>query len=251
MKDKQKNIMPFSNPDARAGRSEDSDTRYGGEAEDKDLRALLKSWQAPSVPASFDARMLEAYRGRRRASPFWKTQPFSVPARSWGMAAAFAVALGVAAFALLHFFEDRGTRIEATGTPLAQKSSLPAEKTPAPIQTTQKEASNPVKTVASSAVRKTLPQRASAKTIPPVEIATDFIPLASYAELASMESGQLVRVLLPRSVLADYGLPVNQNRVETPVTAQVLVGQDGIARAIRFLSDLDTGNVQPEGNSKH
>jgi hypothetical protein len=82
------------------------------------------------------------------------------------------------------------------------------------------------------------------------EIATDFIALTSAAELSSMESGLLVRVMLPRSSLASFGLPFNQELREKPVAAQVLIGQDGVARAIRFLQDPDVRFVQTGMRSK-
>ncbi|MBP1595530.1 MAG: hypothetical protein H6Q05_907 [Acidobacteria bacterium] len=78
---------------------------------------------------------------------------------------------------------------------------------------------------------------------PSVEVSTDFIQLTSGAGIASMESGQLVRVLLPRSAVAAYGLPFNRELADRPVAAQVLVGQDGMARAIRFLGEPDVRNV--------
>jgi hypothetical protein len=79
---------------------------------------------------------------------------------------------------------------------------------------------------------------------------TDFILLTHKSELSSMESGQLVRVLLPRTALASYGLPINQERADKPVTAQVLISQDGVARAIRFLSDQDTRFIPSSMHSK-
>jgi hypothetical protein len=77
-----------------------------------------------------------------------------------------------------------------------------------------------------------------------IEIATDFFALTSGAELEGMESGQLVRVQLPRNAMTFYGLPVNRDRMDEPVTAQVLISQDGVARAIRFLSEQNTRFVQ-------
>jgi hypothetical protein len=74
----------------------------------------------------------------------------------------------------------------------------------------------------------------------PAEIATDFIPLTYAPELSVLESAQLVRVRLPRSAMTALGLPFNPELAGTPVTAQVLIGQDGVARAIRFVSDSKT-----------
>lgn len=67
------------------------------------------------------------------------------------------------------------------------------------------------------------------------EIATDFMPVG-YASAASMQDGgQLVRVELPRSALVAFGLPMNVNRYNEKVKADVFFGADGMARAIRFV----------------
>ena len=67
------------------------------------------------------------------------------------------------------------------------------------------------------------------------EIATDFIPLG-YINVASLqEGGQIVRVELPRSALVNFGLPVNMDRYNEKVKADVLLGVDGLAHAIRFV----------------
>ena len=51
----------------------------------------------------------------------------------------------------------------------------------------------------------------------------------------SEDRGQVVRVRLPRESMRSFGLPVNQDRIVQTVKADVLVGEDGIARAIRFV----------------
>ena len=84
----------------------------------------------------------------------------------------------------------------------------------------------------------------------PAEIATEFMPLTSEGGIALMESGQLMRVRLPRSALAAVGLPVNPELTDQPVTAQVLIGQDGIARAIRFLNATNVGFAQTKMMAK-
>ena len=67
------------------------------------------------------------------------------------------------------------------------------------------------------------------------EIATDFIPLSYMSEASLQDGGQIVRVQLPRSALANFGLPVNMDRYNEKVKADVLFGVDGTARAIRFV----------------
>jgi len=68
-----------------------------------------------------------------------------------------------------------------------------------------------------------------------VEVTTDFIPLA-YANGSNVqEGGQVVRLELPRYAMARFGLTVNEERYDERVRADVLVGADGLARAIRFV----------------
>jgi hypothetical protein len=67
----------------------------------------------------------------------------------------------------------------------------------------------------------------------PSEIATDFIRI-NYA--TPIEPGsQIVRVQLPRSAMSQFGLPVNMDRADQPVKADVIMGIDGMAQAIRFV----------------
>ena len=67
------------------------------------------------------------------------------------------------------------------------------------------------------------------------EVATGFLPVGYANPMTLQDGGQLVRVELPRSALASFGLPVNLNRANERVKADVLVGSDGQARAIRFV----------------
>ena len=67
------------------------------------------------------------------------------------------------------------------------------------------------------------------------EVATDFIPLSYMTPANLQDGGQIVRVELPRSALTKFGLPVNMERYNEKVKADVLFGVDGLAHAIRFV----------------
>lgn len=70
---------------------------------------------------------------------------------------------------------------------------------------------------------------------PAEEVATDFLPLTYLADAPAPESGHLVRVKVPRSALASFGVPMNAERAGEMVQADVVIGDDGLARAIRFI----------------
>jgi hypothetical protein len=63
-----------------------------------------------------------------------------------------------------------------------------------------------------------------------------FIPLPNSAGIATEEEEvNLVRVEVPRSAMIALGLEVNTDRAGELVEADVMLGADGIARAVRFL----------------
>lgn len=68
-----------------------------------------------------------------------------------------------------------------------------------------------------------------------VEIVTDFLPIGQGYNLAPMDGGKMVRVELPRTALWSFGLPMNVERASSRIKADVLLGNDGQARAIRFV----------------
>lgn len=66
------------------------------------------------------------------------------------------------------------------------------------------------------------------------QVATQFFPLDDGLSMP-VESGHLMKIEMPRSALASFGLPTSIERANEVVKAEVLVGTDGIARAIRFV----------------
>jgi hypothetical protein len=67
------------------------------------------------------------------------------------------------------------------------------------------------------------------------EVATDFFPVGYGSAPNLGDGGQLVRVELSRSALIAFGVPMNVNRYNEKVKAEVLFGMDGMAHAIRFV----------------
>jgi hypothetical protein len=62
-----------------------------------------------------------------------------------------------------------------------------------------------------------------------------FIPLPNAARLADTEDVNVVRVEVPRSAMIALGLEVSPERASELVAADVMLGPDGLARAVRFL----------------
>ena len=79
-----------------------------------------------------------------------------------------------------------------------------------------------------------VPSRSSEARV--AEVTTDFMPLA-YSSVPSTNL-QVVRLAVPRTALVSFGLtppePLERASADT-VLADVLVGDDGLARAVRFV----------------
>jgi hypothetical protein len=67
------------------------------------------------------------------------------------------------------------------------------------------------------------------------EIATDYFPIDLGGFMQPIDGGRIVRIKLPKSALRSYGLPVDPLRADEAVNADVVIGNDGMARAIRFV----------------
>jgi len=66
------------------------------------------------------------------------------------------------------------------------------------------------------------------------EVRTGYLPL-TYGDLP-MEESRVVRLAIPRTTLVTFGLaPVDVAESSEMVLADVVVGEDGLARAVRFV----------------
>ena len=70
----------------------------------------------------------------------------------------------------------------------------------------------------------------------PQESEQPFIPIPYVAQLAPYERAEIVRMNLPVAALISAGFPMRTPDAGARVEADVLVGQDGRARAVRLIS---------------
>jgi hypothetical protein len=214
------------------------------------LRALAN--QTKSVPAPAPGNELFAAL-RQRQAPINATA--TATWRYWATAGAAVAAMVLLVIAVV------ATRSRSTATEVRQAVSNPTsaqpEKSIAPKP--QVVESNPTPTLTEDVVvnhrsrgRRNLKrpsldamatkldkdiaaETATIDTNPATEITTEFMPIGYATETSIQDGGQLVRVELPRSALLAFGLPMNVNRYDERVKADVFFGADGMARAIRFV----------------
>ncbi len=121
-----------------------------------------------------------------------------------------------------------GDNTTATQPPISDAPSITA-----PIAAATKDPSRPPRAVRAIGKprRVTLPQTSTAR-VPSTAIKSDFVALA-YAQ--DPQSGQLVRVKVPRSMMVSLGVVPTVSDPSKLIDAEVIVGDDGLTHAIRFI----------------
>jgi hypothetical protein len=163
------------------------------------LRALRDADRDVEAGPEVEVRLMRAVVARRRAGRVW----------IGAGAAAIAAAAG---FVMLH-----------------PRRTEPIPQAPPPVIAVA--APSPP-----AVVEAVLPKPRPARRKPgaPQEVTTGFYPLMELAP--PFERGELVRMTVPASTMRDVGIFVNASHLDDPVQADVLIGQEGLARAIRFVS---------------
>ena len=198
------------------------------------LQSLALDMESLEAPAEIEKSVVNAFRAHRAVTPIASRRSNT---RYWltaAVAAMLLIAITVIAFRATRRVEDR-REVAKQGQP-QEKPEVKNDPPPsAPIVKSGDEHLvqhiKPKRVRPSNTERRENPQLANHVNS---EIATDFIPLSYMSAASLQDGGQIVRVELPRSALANFGLPVNMDRNDR-VKADVLYGIDGLAHAIRFV----------------
>ena len=153
------------------------------------------------APGRVEARLLAAFRWQG-AAPKAVRNPWLAPVIWWAAAAALLVCAGL--------FLTGG------------RQPLPARHVrPSPVQWADV----------------VLPAEVEAGAEAQDETTAGFIPVPNADKFASNdEQVDLVRVEIPRSAMIAFGIPVSAEDAADRVEADVLLGPDGLARAVRFVN---------------
>ncbi len=161
------------------------------------LRRLARATEVPPADAAREAALLRAFE-RRHQRPAMPPRGHRLAARWWLSALAATVAL------LVSLVMPLGTSGRRPAPPPGDRSAAHG-------------------TAASGGVR------AFAGV-------GDFMPWPGASNLPPLESGELVRMDLPVSILPSLGVAPPAAHVSA-VKADVVIGQDGLARAVRFVGN--------------
>ena len=128
--------------------------------------------------------------------------------------------------------------------PLKTRSEPSAEPVRKPVRPVRPRPQQPSIPVTEGRVQSAAPssgrgERHFLETEPTADdrVETEFIPFMAAGPQFPSEQRQFVRVKLPRSALQVFGLPMNMERAREPVQADVMLGEDGRALAVRFVRE--------------
>jgi hypothetical protein len=218
------------------------------------LRTLAASDEERSAPYATESALVAAFRQNAAVGKFSRSRQRRV---RWALAAAAVILLALGAFGLT-------VRLAIESKPenqepiVNERPSLPAS---VPDRAGGELTGDREKNAAAQASRPAVVRRHRGKRYPKAslqastrprtrqilirdemtlyaddaDVVTDFIPLTYGDSLKQIERGELIRVRMPRTALLKFGLPMNVERAGIPVEADLLVGDDGLARAIRFV----------------
>lgn len=188
-------------------------------------RALAHQMNMPAAAAArmeerLLAAMTSAHSGPARPVT---TRPAGQTWRSWAAAAA-SIALMLAAVSMWRpiFRDGRDAAVPPSPLPVLVMQAIGPLPPPAVVDVT---VSHPPGRPGPRP-----PRREGAVT------PSGFVALPWTAGLPAFESGEIVRMEVPVASLPAYGIDISSG-ADRPVEADILIGQDGLARAIRLVTN--------------
>ena len=163
------------------------------------LRRLAADWRPVEAPARVEARLTAAFLGQAGLTVLGPATRWWVPVATWAMATAAVVALAM--------FLARDRQVVPAHRTTSSRVQLALAGPPADLEMLGDFS----------------------------DVDDDFIPIPNAARIEENEDLNLVRVEVPRSAMIALGYAVAEERASEPVEAEVVLGADGLARAVRFL----------------
>jgi len=153
----------------------------------------------------------------------------------WGMAAAAMLLLSTVTAAL--WLREQRAKVNNAPADLISRptSQSPPGKSPETLSDPHQARETHSSRVARSAV--TRGRRRTHRVKEGADNAGELFPLTFVAKSGPTEFVQTVRIEISRSTLMSMGLPVNIDRVDGLIKADIIIGEDGVPRAMRIINN--------------
>lgn len=194
------------------------------------LRALAAATSADGSPDALGRRLLEVFAERQPAGTSAVAVGRSSGWGRWRSAAAALLMIGGSTAVWL------STRAQPVLDHSTSRDDVRADvRTSQPPPTAITDADRPSTAPVAAGNHRRRTTRARMAPASPVVQPVGFVTLPGAAGLPDFESGQIIRMEIPLASLPTYGIEIQPDAQGTPVAADLLVGQDGQARAIRLV----------------
>jgi hypothetical protein len=211
------------------------------------LTAGLRTLSAAAIVPANDVaerRLMMAFAAAREAAPSPDRRATFVRWSVWAAAAGIFFFIG--AWAAVEW-RARTASSQVTAAPAqasipaATEQPKPVERVESPVPAPRPLVTDPPRRQAPRVVRTALQNGLLEET----DRLAGFIPLPAAGGLPGFDSGMIVRVTLPAASLPAFGLAIAPESTQT-VNADLLVGQDGQARAIKLVSLVGRNRRGPQ-----
>ncbi len=202
--------------------------KFDEESLTSSLQLLAEEMESLNAPPEVEQKLRAAFRQQRVVVPMPNRYP-----RYWLAAIAAMILIVITVVALR-------SRTEPPKPEFARQTEQPQTKEQPIVEEPNVDHPQPEPQPIAQKPRKPAKRRARNSEVANHmnrEIATDFMPLGYLNPATLQDGGQIIRVEVPRSALVNFGLPVNMDRYHEKVKADVLLGVDGLAHAIRFVKN--------------
>jgi hypothetical protein len=209
---------------------------------------LAAGAESEEAPARIKSNLMAAFAARQQAEPITNSNVVHLSSRrhsGWWTTAAVAAAAAVILFAVLLPFWKSARAPVSQPPQIAENAPVmvpiaapsPTEKPP-PVSkpdSTNKGSGGSRKPRVSRDPNRRVINAGEIETVAR-NTSTEFLPLTYLASATAIDTGTIVRVQLSKSALVRLGLPINIESSNESVRAEVVIGDDGVARAIRLVN---------------
>lgn len=213
------------------------------------LQLVREALSQSAAPAYLEAQLLAALHAQVERKP----SPLAALTRWWSWQWAAVAVAALLLVALLVGIKRRTSDEPSPQQTVAHASQPPSSPTPVAARKAEVVEGKLVAVAAPPLLRSVTRPRQPVRRVrtpqapasfSPEDVTAPFYSLIEEGQMAPLESARIVRVEVPPASLVKWGVPLTETTFTQPLQADLLLGQDGLARAIRFVPNSQSARTQ-------